>query len=310
MQAAIDALGYERPEAVVSELGSRWQNGKVVLHPSDPTLQTKEVPLEVFFHKVVGLRNQLRVLEQKVNAHPALADAEKSAKVRDWLDQEAMERLFAPTIPDGLEEQFFPAFATLRHPEVSAHLVSKFGKLSKPWREHWHSRLWVNALGAMAEYDNELYDVLRTEGVLPKTERAIDAYLGAISKNWGFALWSHAAAKATPDKTYFSFDLLAMKHCFVIETAESRVDGNPGGWHLLEEILHVLDHQGIQSGVPWIHATTTNPDATSIFRKYGFADAPGRSGIASDRARKLRKKVTLPARPFDEPPSDVKHLLP
>src|ERR1043166_314948 len=75
--SAIDHLGVEKPDATVSELGLRWHNGKVVMHPADPALQTKEVPLEIFFHKIVMVRNQLRVLEQKINAHEKLSDAEK-----------------------------------------------------------------------------------------------------------------------------------------------------------------------------------------------------------------------------------------
>jgi len=77
VERTIDRLGVEKPDATVSQLGSRWHNGKLAMHPSDPTLQTKEVPLETFFHKIVMVRNQLRVLEQKINAHEKLSDAEK-----------------------------------------------------------------------------------------------------------------------------------------------------------------------------------------------------------------------------------------
>jgi hypothetical protein len=77
IEATLQRLGVENPNAVVGELGLRWQKGKMVLHPADPALQTKEVPLEVFFHKLVGVRNQLRVLEQKINSHAGLNDGEK-----------------------------------------------------------------------------------------------------------------------------------------------------------------------------------------------------------------------------------------
>jgi hypothetical protein len=77
LDAAIPRLGLEKPDSVVEQLGLRWHNGKAVFHPADPALQPKEVPLETFFHKVVMVRNNLRVLEQKINAHEKLTDGEK-----------------------------------------------------------------------------------------------------------------------------------------------------------------------------------------------------------------------------------------
>jgi hypothetical protein len=77
VDAAVVRLGLEKPEAMVEKLGLRWHGGKLVLHPADPALQAKDVPLETFFHKIVMVRNNLRVLEQKINAHEKLTDGEK-----------------------------------------------------------------------------------------------------------------------------------------------------------------------------------------------------------------------------------------
>ena len=63
----------------VVPLGERWQKGTLILQPADKTLKGKELPIEDFFHKIVMLRDRLRVLEQQVNAHKTLTDEDKVA---------------------------------------------------------------------------------------------------------------------------------------------------------------------------------------------------------------------------------------
>lgn len=58
-------------------LGKKWEGGELVMKPGNKELQEKVVPIDVFFHKIVMLRDRLRVLEQKINAHAVMTDEEK-----------------------------------------------------------------------------------------------------------------------------------------------------------------------------------------------------------------------------------------
>lgn len=58
-------------------LGDKWKGGTLILQPSDRLLKPKELPIEDFFHKIVMLRDRLRVLEQNINSSKNLSDEEK-----------------------------------------------------------------------------------------------------------------------------------------------------------------------------------------------------------------------------------------
>jgi hypothetical protein len=59
------------------ELGNRWSGGKIEIWPRDPSAGAKEIAIDVFFHKIVMVRDRLRVLEQQINGHAKLTDEEK-----------------------------------------------------------------------------------------------------------------------------------------------------------------------------------------------------------------------------------------
>lgn len=58
------------------KIAEKWEGGNLVMQPKDRTLQSKEIPVEAFFHKIVMTRDRLRVMEQKINAS-RLTDSEK-----------------------------------------------------------------------------------------------------------------------------------------------------------------------------------------------------------------------------------------
>jgi len=64
-------------EAPAIEIGTRWQGGELVLKPADAAQTAKSVPIETFFHKIVMVRDRLRVMEAQINGHKVLTDAEK-----------------------------------------------------------------------------------------------------------------------------------------------------------------------------------------------------------------------------------------
>jgi len=58
-------------------LANKWEGGSIKLVPGKTDVQGKDLPIDAFFHKIVMVRDKLRVMEQKLNAHPKLSDAEK-----------------------------------------------------------------------------------------------------------------------------------------------------------------------------------------------------------------------------------------
>ena len=61
----------------IVSIGDKWIGGTMALQTADKTLKPKEIPIDDFFHKIVMLRDRLRVLEQNINSNKKLSDEEK-----------------------------------------------------------------------------------------------------------------------------------------------------------------------------------------------------------------------------------------
>jgi len=76
-QALNNILDLRLHDTQIVPIAPRWKRGNMILKPGDPTLQSKEVPIETFFHKIIMVRDRLRVMEQKINANKVMTDDEK-----------------------------------------------------------------------------------------------------------------------------------------------------------------------------------------------------------------------------------------
>ncbi len=78
IEEALEAVLDRRlNDGQVVTMGQRWNDGVLILKPGDDSLQPKEIPLETFFHKIVMVRDKIRLIEQKINSHKGLSDEEK-----------------------------------------------------------------------------------------------------------------------------------------------------------------------------------------------------------------------------------------
>ncbi len=58
-------------------IADKYKGGKIIIEPADTSLTSKEIPIDTFFHKIVMVRDRIRVMEQKINASKTLDDQDK-----------------------------------------------------------------------------------------------------------------------------------------------------------------------------------------------------------------------------------------
>jgi hypothetical protein len=82
-QALARVLQRWSDQTEVVPLGDKWKGGKLILKPGRTDLAPKEMPIDGFFHKIVMVRDRLRVLEQRINA--SNLDDEEKVNIQQYI---------------------------------------------------------------------------------------------------------------------------------------------------------------------------------------------------------------------------------
>ena len=86
----VDSVSFYEVESTLRKILKQWSDvseivpiadkfkgGNLIIEPADTSLTSKEIPIDTFFHKIVMVRDRIRVMEQKINASKNLDDQEK-----------------------------------------------------------------------------------------------------------------------------------------------------------------------------------------------------------------------------------------
>jgi hypothetical protein len=76
-QSLITILKRWSDASSITPIADKWKGGSLILKPGDANLSDKEIPMDTFFHKIVMVRDRIRVMEQKINGSTNLDDQEK-----------------------------------------------------------------------------------------------------------------------------------------------------------------------------------------------------------------------------------------
>ena len=60
-----------------ADTAPKWEGGVVKFIPANTDLKEHEIPIDTMMHKIVMVRDNLRVLEQQINANKTLSEGEK-----------------------------------------------------------------------------------------------------------------------------------------------------------------------------------------------------------------------------------------
>ncbi len=76
-QSLVTILRRWSDASSITAIADKWKGGQLILSPKDTNLSDKEIPIATFFHKIVMVRDRIRVMEQKINSSKTLEDQDK-----------------------------------------------------------------------------------------------------------------------------------------------------------------------------------------------------------------------------------------